>query len=220
MAISAQVPGIQFRTMEACDIDGVTDIISKAFTQREPLTTCLGIPREKDFFETRAVCQLAARDGVSVVAVDTTSNKIIGVASSIIVNSNPEPLDIPTEVLKMYEPIYALIDKMQKVFHDSPTYKNNPGSKVISAMKLGVHPKYTGRGIGTKLRQATTDLAQSRGYHFVTAVATAPESQRIYQKLGFQQLYDLKYCDFEMKGNRPFAQLGTLSAELYYKKLF
>lgn len=212
---------IQLRNMEASDLDGAVDILNEAFCQREPLTVCLGIPPEKDVVETRAICQQAVSDGLSVVAVDTECNKIIGVATSSILDpSNMSLPDIPEDILLLYRPIYSIIGKLQEVFLNSPAFQNNPDAKVVSAMKLGVHPNYTGMGLGTKLRQATTELAQRKGYHFATAAASSPGSQRLYQKLGFEVLDGLKYCDFELDGKRPFDSVTACpSMKFYYKKL-
>ncbi|XP_077981529.1 arylalkylamine N-acetyltransferase-like 2 isoform X2 [Glandiceps talaboti] len=222
MASGDSTNTIILREMTESDIDDATEVLMTTFIKGEPMTICLGLTPQEDSIQAKILCQQAAKDGISVVAIDTVKDKIIGVAtSSIHQGSVTTPSDQDNqEMISKYEPINSLLDQLEGQFNDYPDLKNNPDAKFTKALKLGVLAEYAGKGLGTRLRQATTDLAKSKGFQFTVASASAPSSQRLYQKLKFDELAEIKYSDFEFKGTYPFASITACpSIKLFIKKL-
>ncbi|XP_077980684.1 uncharacterized protein LOC144435912 [Glandiceps talaboti] len=207
------------RIMVENDVEEATQVLSDAFTGREPLTVCLGIKVNDDIANTKRHCEKAAQDGVSMVAVDTTQSKIVGVATTFTMKSAEEKDDgLPP--LRIFRPILALLNRLVRCFMKHPEYGSIPTHKIIHFQKLGVHKDYAGHGIGTMLRKSNTQLARSKGCEMAIATATAPATHKMYTRLGFTELYEIKYEEFEFEGRRPFESVTECnSAKLFYKPI-
>ncbi|XP_077998796.1 arylalkylamine N-acetyltransferase 1-like [Glandiceps talaboti] len=114
----------------------------------------------------------------------------------------------------------AFIGELDKFLQEDEDFTKNPDAMVCSSAKLGVDKTYRGRGIATKLIQLRTQLAREKGCKFIVAQASAPGSQKLYSNLGFEEAGEIKFCDFEYKGERVFGAItACLSSKLFVLKL-
>ncbi|XP_070558466.1 uncharacterized protein [Ptychodera flava] len=212
------VSEVIIRVMKENDVEEATRLLADAFTGREPLTVCLGIKAKDDLSYAQRICERAAQDGVSMVAQDTMRKKIVGVATTFAMR-NQEDDDV-IKPLRIFRPIHALLNRLVRCFTKHPDYANVPLSKIAQFIRLAVHPDYTGRGIATMLREANARLANSKGFRMAIATATAPATHKMYAKLGFVELHEIRYEDFEFEGRRPFEGVTECkSAKLFIKSL-
>ena len=66
---------------------------------------------------------------------------------------------------------------------------------------------FCGRGIAQKLVSVCLENGAAKGYRRAITMATNRTSQRVFQKLGFNELFSVSYKDYTFDGNRVFASI-------------
>ncbi len=88
---------------------------------------------------------------------------------------------------------------------------NGIEEKGLLSLNTATHPVHQGKGLFTKLANATYELGRSKGYGFVVGVANANSTHGFTRKLGFQLVSPLRaMVGF---GALPFGECGPVQYE-------
>ncbi|XP_077998798.1 arylalkylamine N-acetyltransferase 1-like [Glandiceps talaboti] len=222
---------ISYRLLSKDRLEEGAILLSHAFLNGEPIVSCIKQPYEAELASNKSVCHAVVDDGVSLVAIDNSCGKVVGIttaglatAGEILKEARGDedvmPVMAPPATLPYYKPIVAIIKELDQILMDDSDFVNNPDAKVCSSAKLGVDVNYRGRGIASKLIELRTQIAREKDCKFIIAQASAPGSQKLYSKLGFEEVGEIKYKDFEYKGEKVYSSVTMCpSAKMVILKL-
>ena len=74
---------------------------------------------------------------------------------------------------------------------------------------LAVERSHGGQGIAQNLVSICVENGAAKGFRRAITMATNRTSQRVFQKLGFIELFSVSYKDYTFDGNRVFASIET-----------
>lgn len=140
--------------------------------------------------------------GTSVMAIDTAdNNKIVGVRAHRVTKVTEEetPLDkLPSD------PLTPLI-KLQAHCQERYDPKKRLNVEEFLYLKfLCVRRDCRGRNIGVKLMEFTFDFMRREKIPVAYVFASSAYSQRVFQKLEFETVYEMPYEDYKVDGKVVF----------------
>ncbi len=193
------------------------------FYDREPLTKCFGLGRERmiEFARSmylsfpnnplaRSLCWMA-RDRFS-------GNKAVGfiVCDDMAAEGNPPvPDDLTDDEREKISVLQALMEAVRKPGQDR--IKSQAGI-CLHIAAIGVAHGYEGAGIATGLLQTALTGATARGFAHAFSECTSIASRKCHEKSGFQTLHCIDVNDFAVNGAFPFAG-SNLVISLLWKDL-
>ena len=151
--------------------------------------------------------------------VSDSTGEIVGVRANHII-SKAVKLDkthIKTEGIRKFINFIQYLDSLCSVFDHYNV------EEVFHFLALGVHKDYRQRGIGTKMMKAAVTLVENLGLGnvIIKGDGTSNYSKRIFEKLGFDMLLEVKYEDYKENGDVVFKNMGEhKSFKVYGKKVF
>nr|XP_006812769.1 PREDICTED: dopamine N-acetyltransferase-like [Saccoglossus kowalevskii] len=174
------------------------------------------IPLEAEIQFNLAVCKRSALHGVSVVAIDTNNDKLVGVSTGFIRQGflNPEEGDtalIPEKFSDLFDPMYSAVDELYvgNPFQDYPDFQS---SRIMQIINIGTHPEYQGKGIASKSAEKQICLARDAGCRYIVVECTGPYTQKLYAKFGFHTVNEIMYDEYHYKGKIPFKNIKSCSS--------
>lgn len=124
--------------------------------------------------------QLMAHGGFFFAAVDTKTNKIVGLSIGYPYNASAISPEFITKVFAseaLFKEVmggwWKMMEKYQPSAHDTL-------SNVYHQSMLAIDPAYTGKGIGSALTQFVTQAIQQRGYKALVVETTSPGAHKIF----------------------------------------
>ena len=202
MAASKDIPGVEIRPMSALDRDAVRDVIADAFSRFEPMAVAAG----QTYEEFQALVGLLAANPaiqqLTICARLPATGEIVGVMLTTEFTAQmPDHLE---ELSPGFAPIGGLLEQLEGWYHDARAPR--PGECLHLAM-LAVDPAHWGRGIAQNLVAASMKNGAEHGYRSANTFATNRASHRVFEKLGFSELFSVSYKDYTFEGNRVFASI-------------
>lgn len=170
--------------------------------QTEPLCEYLGsfVSSFNDVIILRTV-QL----GFSVEAIDTRSNKRIGVFLTAPVKKNVKSaLEQELEKLEMDEKMGKIGDILDyaKSMVEPLIHSKYNQDQYLDGVIMSVLSEYGGQGIGKKLLNAVEGVARELKLHLIYVGCSSEYSAKVVAKCGFQEIYSLRYDEY-LKDGRP-----------------
>ncbi len=230
--IGSTLGGIKERHLQmdshAIDIDRVRPEETEAllslyvdlFHDREPLTKCLGLSRERMLSIARSVHAGADSNPVSrgfrwVARDRAAAGRTVGFIvcdDPAAEGSQPAPELFTDLERKKMSDVLALLEAVR-----------NPGKDRIGAQAgrclhiaaIGVAPGYEGAGIATRLLQAALADAAARGFAHAFSECTSLASQKLHEKSGFQTIHCVDVKEFAVDGTFPFAAFDLVISLLW-----
>ena len=121
-----------------------------------------------------------------------------------------------SDELKILKPFLLYCDKQADFFdHYGVT-------EAYRFLSLGVTQKYQRRGLATKIFHAAIDMVRNFGFDqiHIKGEGSSNFSKRIYEKEGFDILYEHMYDEWEVDGIKPLLNTGEhKSLKIYGKKI-
>jgi len=213
MAISKD--GIRYQMLDEETLDGAIQCASRVFCAREPLAHHLNITQEEFLIFAKAFYPSLIEQQLSFVAVDETTNQVIGIrVSEDCYDEEPAP---EIEGLSpKFQPLFSLLGELSR--HFTKIRKVVPG-KYVHMFMVAVEDGYEGRGIAPNMNQMFFSHLKKTSYAHAVTEPTGEISQHILRdKFGFKVLHEIKYGDFVFEGTRPFADLQKHTSAILMEK--
>lgn len=226
---------IEFESLTDETLEGALEVIRKSFFVYE--NVCVGVALTSEpgaSEELEELCLNAAKDGVSVVAIDVTTGEVIGVAfNKIQVLQNPSEkgaFEVFSDNCK-YKSSKALVDFMISVDSRINLFKHYNTECIFECMFLATLPEMQKRRIGESLVSSSIELARELKRDklvktpvtingdktiqnlpavpsIASAIMTSNYSQKIATKCGFETLTRISYKDFHFDGKSFSERIG------------
>ncbi|XP_043602826.1 uncharacterized protein LOC122576498 isoform X1 [Bombus pyrosoma] len=246
---STENRAIDFESLTNETLEGALNVMRKSFFVYESVSRGVDLLSEPGASEElEKLCLDAAKDGVSVVAVDIYSGEVIGVAFNKlqVLNSSSEKsaFEIFSENCK-YKSSKALVDFMIDIDAKMNLFKHYNTDCIFEIMFLATLPNNQKRRIGELLVSTSIEVAKElkKGNavktpvtingdntiqnleavpNLVSAIMTSNYSQKISAKCGFESLVSTNYKEFQFNGKSFNERIGNehLNCLLVAKRLF
>jgi GNAT superfamily N-acetyltransferase len=216
---------LQCQQMTAAYLEEAVSMMDAAFFRHETVSRCLGLPNDTAALaELKQLTTAAAKDGVSVIAIDKTTNKVIGAAfNKLQVKDNTAFANFANSwkqkrakaIIKFMAEVDSLYNFFDKCGVDC----------LLEFMFVGILPEYRKKGVAKKLCEATIEIGKdlARGVNvkrsvdgrklglepvpkIITAIFTCEATKVIGKKLGFKVVVEEKFEEYEFEG-RNFASV-------------
>ena len=179
---------------------GAANLVVTVFNEREPLAR-LNSSGSNEFAEyVLSLSHKCAEESLGFVARDVNSNKIIGVILSSDLAEAFSSEDSKHEVAN--NPVAALIHSLNTRYFTKERLADNT---YLNIKFVATDSGFKGKGVVNELISTCIKEAKGKGFKFAQAEATGNISQHIFiNKFGFEEKAAIKYCEFEMDGEKPF----------------
>ncbi|MFT0174412.1 GNAT family N-acetyltransferase [Paraburkholderia mimosarum] len=195
------------------DAEGVADLLTTVFTEREPLSLALDIGYEDMKAFSRTACDLASRSGLSAVAKDA-EGQIVGFALGENWPALPREDPLLGDCYPHMAPIFALLSSCKKAF-DAAHISDNQALHIVC---VGVCAQHRNRGITKLLVADIMALAAESGIARALTEATGL-SWHLFASLGFETTHEVFYRSFVFDNTRPFAGITGVPSTKVMEKL-
>ena len=184
--------------------DEALSFLKEHFVPDEPMFKSLGIQWSEELADIRF--RSAFELNLSVVLEDLESHDIIAIRSTRIVKrgSRLDPNTINDVLLRELIRAESIADERANFF-------NHYGiDEAIQFLGLGVHRKHRGKGLATKLTKFYIKFLRYLGVFpvHVKVEGSSNYSKNIYQNLGFETLYELKFLNYFVDDKQVFGDTG------------
>ena len=195
--------GLVYELLDKNNLDGAIDCVSKVFTTAEPLAHHLKISYEEFLVFARAYYPKVAADGLSFVARDRQSGRVVGIrVSEDYVQEEAPDLD---HISPKFFAIFTLLDQLSD--HFKKIRRVEPG-KYIHLFMVAVDEAYTNRGIAPTMNRFFFNYVKTLGFTHAATEPTGRISQHVLRdKFGFKELHRIYYKDYEFDGEKVFADI-------------
>ena len=164
------------------DIEEVTNLLSKSFSQDEPMSSILGLRETDLYLFMKCICVNSETNNVSYVCSDKNNKKICGVL--ICEDKHSKEIKLP----ELNQNIYKIFDLLDEISKDIDKNKN-----YLHIFMCAVSEEYRKQGIGKKLLNHL--LLQDLNYDLIFAEATGIYSQKILTDFNFKIEKEIFYSD-------------------------
>lgn len=198
------------------DIDETVQCILSAFSLGEVKCKALGVTKEDGFVFSENYCRKAAREGLSLIARENKTDKIIGFQiNSDFTSGQPEGTENISP--KLY-PITAITDALEKKYREKNQVK--PG-ELLYQLLIGVQPLYSRRNIGYTIASLTRGIARANGFKGMITECSGSISQHLaIDKAGYKEVASINYNEFIYYGQKVFQHITDCrSTKLLIKML-
>ncbi len=159
---------------------------------------------------------------LSLCAIDEESNKIIGIILCYIADINdPDHVKTYEDYIRDgFTPQLATLFMIDGTLNLKQLLDEHKQTKLFYMFIIGVDGYYCKRGIGTELVKRSMDYAATKhGYSMFAVLCTSYYTQKLYEKLGYQRIKEMKYEDYMFKDEAVYKNVEQphKSAVSYYK---
>lgn len=206
----ADHPRIRIDRFHAEEIEPLLSLYLDLFHDREPLTRCLGLARERlrviaRYLYTEANPDALARQLCWIARDPQAARPEIG----LILCEDPAtagdlalPPALTAPEAEVFAAVTALFDAVHQPLRERP--RADVG-RCLRVAAIAVAPGYTGAGIATRLLQTALAQARAAGFREAVAECTSEASRLLHQRCGFSRLQGLSVDQFVFNDRRPFA---------------
>ncbi|XP_044581312.1 uncharacterized protein LOC123262892 [Cotesia glomerata] len=238
---------IEFESLTSTALEGALNVIRESFFPEE--NVCIGCDIQSEpgaSEELEQLCMHTAKDGVSVVAIDVNTMEVVGVAFNKLHTRLAQDqrgfFEEFSENCK-YKASKFLVDFMISVDAKVNLFKHYNVDCILEIMFLATKPSFQKRRIGELLVSSSLELGRQlyKGMavkteveideqpftnadavpSLVSAIMTSNYSQKISQKLGFDNLAEVSYDEYTFAGKKASERIGSVhkTARLVAKRL-
>jgi len=204
MSTNTKRPSCRTELLSPVRIPKVADCLSRQFTAAEPMGVALGLSYEQFLPAAQAILEHACGEGLSVVAVDPDTDRIMGVVVAedlhfALLPGAPSPADIYPGL----EPIFALLEELT---HAHFARLAPRAGEYVHLLMACTHPRAES-SVTNRLLQAFILNCRERGYEHLVLEATGKASRKMRRIAGMESRGCVRYADFEWNGSKPFAAI-------------
>ncbi|XP_039293310.1 uncharacterized protein LOC111056184 [Nilaparvata lugens] len=139
------------------------------------------------------------KDGMSVMALDTHTGEVIGVALNGVqhmgdLNAAQEKLETMTD--GSFKQIFGLLYSLNQTLDLFSKYEVE---NIFECRILSVDSRFRGRGLAKELMSRSETVAKDAGFKVFKEDATGLFSQKIAASLGHETVYEMEYSSYTNK---------------------
>lgn len=203
---------VQLMPMTAAHVNEVCNVVGQSFT-KEPMTEALDLTYEQVRADFAKVVEEIGPKGMSTVAVDTTSGRIVGCCL------NKDFTMQPMEDGESHSDTLAVFDLVDELDDTAPELKTLAPGDMFHVYILAVDSDYKKQHIGDLLVQEAEKLAREGNFKQSIAEVTGPVSQHIFiDKCDYQEIGRVNYKEYSFNGDKVFENIDSCEACLLVRK--
>lgn len=207
---------VDYKLLSFADAEQTAACFSKIFISEEPMTKSLGLSQQQFHGLAEDYCQLAAEDGLSFIAMEKATNKVIGFIICVDLHFDPARAKaIDPVIMQQAIPSQLLLQELKSDFIEK---MNFAAGDCLHMVYVGVDNQFKRIGLAIGLIQAVLNNAVAKGYTYAIGDCTNPKSRQALEKLGFREENRIVYADLHYDGPNPFENLAGYCT-LMVKKL-
>lgn len=208
--------GIIYEVFRENDMEQTIACIIETFSRKEPMVIALGIIPDENLFFVKIVCEKAVKDGLSIVAKDKVTGKVIGFCLSEDLESEP-----PEGFDKINMKIHPILELLTRLDEEYKKSRKVIKGKFFHLYMVGVSEPFEKQNIGTTLLDENLKLAKLKNFSVAIAEATGSVSQHIIRyKLEFNEMFAIDYKSFKYKGKNVFKNIENSPSCILLEKRF
>lgn len=209
--------GIVYQLLESPDLEATINCMAEVFPNKEPLTTALGITIDEFYPFAELVCIQAVKEGLSHIAKDANTGKVIGfrISEDLIQEESEENNTVINSLIKFY-PIISLLKELKEEYLQDIRIKKG---QVLHFIMVGVQENYRNLNIAKNLITKNLRLAQDKKFTTVICEATGVISQHNARKLGFNEIVAIEYKDYVYQELKVFEKIEPHSKCILMEKM-
>ncbi|XP_022827847.1 uncharacterized protein LOC111357397 isoform X2 [Spodoptera litura] len=213
-------------------MEGALKVIRDFFFKTEPVCKAVGLLEEPGAAEElMQTCYDAAKDGVTLVANDTSTNQIIGVIFNRIQVTTSKQENYYEKLRQncKYKSVRAFVDFSIDLEMKANIHKRYNTNCFIEVMYLSTLPDFKHKNIGSLLGLCTYQMGKKlyKGENVKTrlsdneditnfeavpnilvALTTSKYSQRMGVKFGYEKVLEVRYDDYSYNGQSYREKIG------------
>ncbi|XP_021915801.1 uncharacterized protein LOC110827934 isoform X2 [Zootermopsis nevadensis] len=227
---------VEWVSMREDQLAGAIDVMRESFFPNENISKALRLnERTRASAQTERLAKLAANDGVSIVAVEVATGRVIGVAfNKIQIPTPPGEKNILEQLReeKDNDPSFVeVLNYLTKVEGKVDVFAHYGVNCILEHMFLATLTEFYGRGVGRRLVQITEEVANALAsgedviaplqentnpwkkgsvpkVQALMAVFTSTVSQKIGNSLGWDQLAIVNHDELLFEGEPYSLRIG------------
>ncbi|XP_055551290.1 uncharacterized protein LOC129733800 [Wyeomyia smithii] len=179
-------------------IDDAIRHMCEYFLRDEPICASLNLAQDPiGVEEITAIWRSIAKQRCIVVCYEEGREEIVGLNMLTVVSKEDPPFDNKFEscAVKTFVGSTLYMTNEAKLFE---RYQHAKG--FLSAWGLSVHPSYRRRGIAAQILTARVPICRAYGLPFSATVFSHPGSQIPAAKIGFRDVFTMKFADLARVG--------------------
>jgi len=201
----------RYQVLDAGQTEAASDLIARTFSRDEPLAVTVGQTHEEFAAMLGVFLPTALPQRLTMGAY--VGQNLAGIALTTAFTFTPPPEIEGTS--PNYPPIGALIEELERDYERENAARLGTCAHIHM---LAIKSDVQGQGIAQALVDATARNAASHGFDTVLTDATNPTSQRVFAKIGFETVNEVRYNSFEYGGATRFASIANLGAIMLMEK--
>ncbi len=197
------------RIMTEADIFEASQLIAQCFAERDILSIHVKMDPQNDFLYIQSLLQQVSDQQLSVVMIDTITNKLVG--ACMVHDYYMVAHQLPHDILKCspeHYRIYEMLGLLDKMVFEKTYLPQQVGDCAFYAMGA-TSAEHSQRGIGTALAELFINQAKELGYKRVYCQSTTLYTSKIFERFGGEVISTLMYSSFiDGEGNKTFETLN------------
>ena len=194
---------LDFQILTENDLESAIYCLESAFLSGEPMFKALSLTNEQFSSGVKVICQRVVKQGLSVIAKDSSSGEVVGCA--IGKDFMTDMLDGTEAVSPKLYPVFQLLETLDENYQAQHSVQ--PG-ELLHFLLLGVIKPFANQGIGRILALELHEVAKTHDYQGVIMEATGPISKHIFlNRLNYQEIDAISYQEFEYEGQKVFSSI-------------
>lgn len=202
--------GIRYAVLRQRHVKRAAECLCARFSASGPLASALGLSASELRPVVEPVCEQAARDELSLVALSGSDGEVLGcfVVLDYVVSVLADDADADAPSLPRAAPLFAFLDQLRAL---APELSQAMSGQIAHWAMAAV--SRDGRGICTAMLGLAQARARERGFRSIVAECTATGSQRVaVEKFKHAVRAELRYADFAYGGEYPFRRIREPSS--------
>lgn len=203
MQIPSLKNNIKYQLLDDSYFEEVSNLFADRFINQELLIKNSGVLYENYILATRVRTQHAIDNKMSIVAICQETQKIAGFCINLDPYSSSQ---VDRSSYADRDPAFKLINQTLTELYKNIKLTEKAGVN-FSIYALAVAQDFQNLGIATTLIKLSEQIALDNNFSKIFIDATSLGTYKIAQKLGYNQLAQISYQDFNYGGNKPFKDI-------------
>ncbi|KAF0979955.1 hypothetical protein FDP41_001108 [Naegleria fowleri] len=176
------------------------------FSQEEPLAIGTSTSPPAYFPYAYDYCKRCAEGGLSHIAIDKSSNMVVGFHLCSDADEWVEPHSNDEGILlhlRLLDDLHAIYEESQQNNHHGKGTACDGGKKIFKICSAGTYAFARRVGLAKRMFNEALQLAKEKKYDCMMVECTGFASQALYAKIGFKEIARVNYEEYEVVDYLP-----------------